>query len=173
MEPPTDMSLRDSNSTSMDPPATSLFAPPTSPTYTLKQFLAYQPRLVTPPFGVSTEALSAEVSSPILTSTAGKRVEILDRLYPFSYHVIDNFRARIDTMDSSISFEQPLAPPHYPSPIPSVECIPGWIDAQILAASWQAVLRMLPDQRDYDLQVVKQVPRVVSSPRLIKLIRHE
>lgn len=37
-------------------------------------------------------------------------------------------------------------------------CVTGYLDAQVLGAAWQAVLQMLPNDRDYDLEMVKQVP---------------
>lgn len=40
-------------------------------------------------------------------------------------------------------------------------CVTGYLDAQVLGAAWQAVLQLLPKDRDYDLQMVKQVPATV------------
>lgn len=41
-------------------------------------------------------------------------------------------------------------------------CVTAYLDAQVLGAAWQAVLQMVPEERNYDLQMVKQVPVVVS-----------
>lgn len=40
--------------------------------------------------------------------------------------------------------------------------VTGYLDAQVLVAAWQAVLQMVPEQREYDLQMVKQAPVEVS-----------
>lgn len=36
--------------------------------------------------------------------------------------------------------------------------VTGYLDAQVLVAAWQAVLQMLPERREYDVQMVKQAP---------------
>lgn len=39
----------------------------------------------------------------------------------------------------------------------SEACVTGYLDAQVLGAAWQAVLQILPHERNYDLQMVKQL----------------
>lgn len=59
----------------------------------------------------------------------------------------------------------------------SEACVTSYLDAQVLGAGWQVVLQMLPDERDYDLQMVKQVALEVffsalyiTCPLLIRLL---
>lgn len=74
---------------------------------------------------------------------------------------ITTFRERLDSMNC-IRFDQPMALPWNASPMLSEGCVSAYLDAQILGAAWQAVLQMVPEQRNYDLQMAKQIPVVVS-----------
>lgn len=40
--------------------------------------------------------------------------------------------------------------------------VAAYLDTQVLFAAWQAVLRMVPPVRNYDLEMVKQAPIDVS-----------
>lgn len=73
---------------------------------------------------------------------------------------IASFRTRVQSMES-IKFGHSLALPWEASPMLSEGCVTGYLDAQVLGAAWQAVLQLLPKDRDYDLQMVKQVPATV------------
>lgn len=70
------------------------------------------------------------------------------------------FREIIDSMES-IRFLQPTALPWEASPMLSEGCVTSYLDVQILGAAWQVVLQMIPDERDYELQMGKQFSLVV------------
>lgn len=40
-------------------------------------------------------------------------------------------------------------------------CMTSYLDVQVLGAAWQVVLQILPDERDYELQMGKEVSLVV------------
>lgn len=163
------MSLLSSVPNMPPPAATVLFAgPPQIPqsTYTIKQLLAYQPHMPSPPSGVSVAILAAKVGRPTHLSSSSTRS------YPpinaRSLRLIPNvpiveFRTLIDSMDS-VKFDQRMAVPWDASPMMSEACVTSYLDAQVLGAGWQVVLQMLPDERDYDLQMVKQVALEVFLP---------
>lgn len=154
----------------MPPPTvTVLFAAPpqiSPPTYTIKQLLAYQPPLPSPPSGVSVAILAAKVCRPTHYSSSSTRsyAPINSRsLRPIPNVPIVEFRALIDSMDS-VKFDQRMALPWDASPMMSEACVTSYLDVQVLGAAWQIVLQMLPDDRDYDLQMVKQAALEVIFP---------
>lgn len=57
----------------------------------------------------------------------------------------------------SIKFDHPISLPWDASPMLSEGSVTGYLDSQVLIAAWQAVLQMLSHDREYDLQMVKQV----------------
>lgn len=63
--------------------------------------------------------------------------------------------AYIESMDA-IKYAQPMALQWETSPMVSEACVTSYICAQGLGAAQQTVLQMLPDQRDFVLQMVKQ-----------------
>lgn len=149
----------------MPPPSVVFVAPPllTSPTYTVKQLLAHQPQRPSPASGISATILASRANRPThKSSAASDKYDPIhaSRLRLIPALPINEFREVIDSMDS-IQFSQPMALPWEASPMLSEGCVTSYLDAQILGAAWQAVLQMLPDKRDYDLQMVKQVPLVV------------
>lgn len=150
----------------MPPPSVVFVAPPppTLPTtYTVKQLLAHQPQRPSPASGISATILASRANRPThKSSAASDKYDPIhaSRLRLIPALPINEFRAVIDSMNS-IQFSQPMAIPWEASPMLSEGCVTSYLDVQILGAAWQAVLQMLPDQRDYDLQMVKQVPLVV------------
>lgn len=136
--------------------------PPPSPTYTMKQLLAYQVQLPSPtsrPSTVKIEDNDPEENSTVLgyDSILGSSLQRICKLH------VSKFRSRIETMDS-VKFDQPMALPWHASPMLSAGCVAGYLDAQVLGAAWQVVLQMVPQERDYDLQMVKQASLMVCLP---------
>lgn len=161
---------------SMPPPAqVTMFAPPPLPTYTLKQLLDHPVQTPSAPSGISAGVLAAQTNRPTHSSARALQYEWIDEttLHTILGVEIANFRKRIDSMES-IKFGHSLALPWEASPMLSEGCVTGYLDAQVLGAAWQAVLQLLPKERDYDLQMVKQVPATVSlcgySPELLYLL---
>lgn len=159
--PPSDLISLPSKVAEMPPPTvTVLFAPPPqiTPPNTINQLLAYQPPMPSAPSGVSVAMLAAKVSRPPHYSSSSTRSCAL--IHAWSLRRIPNvlmveFRALIDSMDSD-KFDQHMALPCDASPMMSEACITSYLDIQVLGAVWQIVLLMLPDERDDDLQMVKQ-----------------
>lgn len=150
------------------PPPPSVVIPSRRPrqtpaTYTIKQFLAHPPQLPSPASGFSSGILLSRAKLPTHKSTAAS--DKYDPIFASSLYLVPNlrindFRATIDSMDG-IRFPQPMALPWDASPMLSEACVSSHLDVQILGVAWQAVLQMLPDERDYDLRMVKQVPQMV------------
>lgn len=63
-----------------------------------------------------------------------------------------------------IRFDHSMALQWQASPMLSEGCVTGYLNAQVLGEAWQAVLQMLPEERDYDVQMVKQVTAAVYLP---------
>lgn len=142
-----------------------MFAPPPPPTYTIKQLLDYPLQTPSPPSGVSIALLEAQTNRPTHSSARAMDFETIEEttLRPILGIEIANFREQIQSMES-IRFSHSMAIPWEASPMMSEGCVTGYLDAQVLGAAWQAVLQMLPKERDYDLQMVKQVPAKVCPP---------
>lgn len=112
---------------------------------------------------MSVAALAAKIERRTHNSSANslKYQPILDdSLRKLPAVVIEKFRTRIAAMNS-IKFDHPISLPWDASPMLSEGSVTGYLDSQVLIAAWQAVLQMLPLDRDYDLQMVKQVSVVV------------
>lgn len=148
----------------MPPPAHSIiFAPPPPPTFTVKQVLDYPLQTPSPPSGASVNIAAAKATRPTHNSSA--RALLHQPIHPHSLSAISAFnisafRHRLKSMDS-IRFNDPMSLVWEASPMLSEGCVTGYLDAQVLGAAWQAVLQMLPKDRDYDLEMVKQVPAEV------------
>lgn len=140
-----------------------MFAPPPPSTFTVQQLLAYQIQPPPSPSGLIVAALAAKIKRQTHNSSAAslKYDPILDHsLRKIPALVIDKFRARIAAM-ASVKFDHPISLPWDASPMLSEGSVTGYLDSQVLIAAWQAVLQMLPLQREYDLQMVKQIAVVV------------
>lgn len=87
-------------------------------------------------------------------------------LWPVDPHLKEEFRNCIHLMSehTKISFKDPLALPWEGCSMVSEAMVTSYLDTQVLFAAWQAVLRMVPATRDYDLEMVKQAPVDVSLP---------
>lgn len=147
----------------MPPPAqVTMFAPPPLATYTLKQLLDHPLQTPSAPSGISAGVLAAQRNRPTNSSAKPLQYEWIDEttLHTILGVEIANFRKRIQSMES-VKFGHSLAPPWEASPMLSEGCVTGYLDAQVLGAAWQAVLQLLPKERDYDLQMVKQVAAAV------------
>lgn len=145
------------------PPPNVIFAAPPVPTYTLTELLAYQPQMPSPPSGISASIVDSKTKRP--THSSSLRSMKYEWIHEQSLRrvmgcAITSFRDRLQAMNS-LRFDQPMALPWNASPMLSEGCVTGYLDAQILGAAWQAVLQMVPKQRDYDLQMAKQIPVVV------------
>lgn len=143
---------------SMPPPAqVTLFAPPPLRTYTLKQLLDHPLQTPSAPSGISVGVLAAQTNRPTHSSARALEYEWIDEttLHTILGVEIAIFRKRIQSMDS-VKFGHSLALPWEASPMLSEGCVTAYLDAQVLGAAWQAVLQLLPKDRDYDLQMVKQ-----------------
>lgn len=148
----------------MPPPARPIIiAPPALPTYSLQQVLDFPLQTPSPPSGVSIGVLAAQANRPTHNSSA-KALDyeciIPGTLRPIPGLEIAQFRDRVKSLDS-IRFGHTMAIPWEASPMLSEACVTGYLDAQVLGAAWQAVLQILPRERDYDLQMVKQLPAEV------------
>lgn len=154
---------RKSDRARMPPPAsTIMFAPPPSPTYTTRQVLAYQVQMPSPT-SVPRRG-SVTINHPVQSSIApefrwivGSSLQRIRKLH------ISEFRSRIEMMDC-VKFDDPMALPWHASPMLSEGCVTSYLDAQVLGAAWQVVLQMVPQERDYDLQMVKQATITVCHP---------
>lgn len=132
-------------------------------TYTIKQLLARQPQIPSPVSGISAKVLPFCTNRPDhRSSAASNKYEFIQasRLRLIPNLPITEFREVIDSMDS-VMFTQPMTLPRDTSSVLSEGYVTNYLDAEILVPAWQAVLQMLPDDRDYDLQMVKQVSLVV------------
>lgn len=149
----------------MPPPAHGIiFAPPPPPTFTVKQVLDYPLQTPSPPSGASVTIAASKATRPTHNSSA--RALLHQPIHPDSLSAISAshisaFRLRLKSMES-IRFNDPMSLAWEASPMLSEGCVTGYLDAQVLGAAWQAVLQMLPKERDYDLEMVKQVPAAVS-----------
>lgn len=170
-EPPTPTDQSRILTVSMPPPAqASIIAPPPSATYSLKQVLDFPLQTPSPPSGVSIAHLAAQANRPSHNSSA--RALEYESIIPGTLRLIPGlaiaqFRNRVKSLES-IRFGNSMAIPWEASPMLSEACVTGYLDAQVLGAAWQAVLQILPHERDYDLQMVKQLPTEVcdcSHPR--------
>lgn len=166
--PPTDQEAIDrlvsaephysTSSADMPPPQTVMFAPPPPATFTVTQLLAYPLQSPSAPSGVTAKAFTAKVKRPTHKSsdTSDKYQSIkITTLREVPNILVGSFRDKITAMDS-IKFDHPIALRWDASPMMSEGSVTGYLDAQVLIAAWQAVLQMLPQERNYDVQMVKQ-----------------
>lgn len=141
-----------------------IFAPPPPPTFTAKQVLDYPLQTPSSPSGASVNIAASKATRPTHNSSA--RALLHQPIHPHSLSAISAFnisafRHRLKSMES-IRFNDPMSLVWEASPMLSEGCVTGYLDAQVLGAAWQTVLQMLPNERDYDLEMVKQVPAAVS-----------
>lgn len=167
--------IRDEIQTSADSPASPpsdmpppahviVFSPPPPATFTVKQILDYPLLTPSPPSGASVNIAASKATRPTHNSSA--RALLHQPIHPHSLSAISAFnisafRHRLKSMES-IRFNDPMSLVWEASPMLSEGCVTGYLDAQVLGAAWQAVLQMVPKDRDYDLEMVKQVPAMAS-----------
>lgn len=85
---------------------------------------------------------------------------LVESLYPVFPAIVEAFRHRIRRMSESvkITFKDPLVLPWDACSMVSEAMVTTYLETQVRFAAWQAVLRMVPAGRGYDLEMVKQAP---------------
>lgn len=149
----------------MPPPPPRDILPPTpaAPPFTVQQLLAYTVHAAKPPSSRSCGFVTNQSSRPAHSSS--KRNEEYEpilsfSLYPIHPVVVGAFRTRVLSISatSQILFKDPLTLPWDGCSMVSEGMVTAYLDTQVLFAAWQAVLRMAPAVRNFDLEMVKQAP---------------
>lgn len=151
------------------PPHNPSPAPPAAPSFTVQQLLAHTGHAAKPPSSRSCGFVKNQPTRPAHSSS--KRNEEYEpiislSLYPINPVVVAAFRTRVLSLSDSsqILFKDPLTLPWDGCSMVSEGMVTAYLDTQVLFAAWQAVLRMAPAVRNFDLEMVKQAPIDVSFP---------
>lgn len=146
-------------------------APPAAPSFTVQQLLAHTGHAAKPPSSRSCGFVKNQPTRPAHSSS--KRNEEYEpilslSLYPINAVVVAAFRTRVLSISdtSQILFKDPLTLPWDGCSMVSEGMVTAYLDTQVLFAAWQAVLRMAPAVRNFDLEMVKQAPIDVGPPFL-------
>lgn len=127
------------------PTVTPLFTTPPQislPTYTIKQLVAYQPHMPSPPAGVSVAMLAIKLSHR--THYSSNWTHDYARINSGSLRPITNvpifdFHALVNLM-GLVKFDPQMALPWDASPMMSKVCVTSYLNVQVLGAAWQLVL---------------------------------
>lgn len=159
----------------MPPPTHTIsFLPPPVPLFTVQQLLAHTPPVAPTPSSRSCGSRPAPNALGRPSHSSSKLNEkyepiLAESLYPEAPVIVSDFRDRIRAISraATITFQDPLVLPWDACSMLSEGMVTSYLDTQVLFAAWQAVLRMVPAIRNYDLEMVKQAPIEVkiSPPR--------
>lgn len=131
---------------------TVVITPPLPPgTYTIKQLLS---QISSPVSRNSAHNL------PLRAGTEKHDFILASRLRLVPNLSINEFLSIIDSINP-VTIPKPIQWIRGNSHMVSESPLATFLDGQILGVAWQAVLEMLPENRDYDLQLVKQIREVV------------
>lgn len=143
----------------LPPPSVVIYNPPRRAPLrlTIKDLLAYPTRIRAPAYGICASVLPSP-ANPVPYEPSAKCAKYdpipLSTLRRIPNLAITRFRDLINSMES-VQCSQPMVLPLEASQMLSDGCSPSDLDVQILGAAWLAAQQMLPDERDYDLQMVK------------------
>lgn len=150
----------------MPPPTQTIsFLSPPIPSFTVQQLLAHTIPVAPPPSSRSCGSRPVPNSLGRPSHSSSKLNEkyepiLAESLYPDTPAIVSDFRDRIRAISraATITFQDPLVLPWDACSMLSEGMVTSYLDTQVLFAAWQAVLRMVPAIRNYDLEMVKQAP---------------
>ncbi|KAL0631984.1 hypothetical protein Q9L58_009135 [Maublancomyces gigas] len=141
-----------------------LMAPPISsqsPPFSPEQLLALP--LLTPPHALPSCFNFAGLSTDCRDRTSSKKTQnhdaiALQSLVKTDDSIIATFRSFVRSMSPAVSFPTSLMLPVHGRSMNSQGDVTSYLDFQVIAASWETFLQMMPVQRTYDPLTARQHP---------------
>lgn len=146
-----------------------LMAPPISsqsPPFSPEQLLAFP--LLTPPHALPSCFNFAGLSTDCRDRTSSKKTQnhdaiALQSLVKTDDSIVATFRSFVRSMSPAVSFPTSLRLPVHGRSMNSQGDVTSYLDFQVIAASWETFLQMMPVQRTYDPLTARQHPIEVCS----------